>query len=565
MGETLLGEGGGGFARVEGHHCGVTAAEVLKAAGCDTVFFLPGGHVAPIANGCRDVGIRVVGTRHECAAVHMAEAWARCTGRTGVAALTAGPGFTNGLTGLADAQATGVPIVVLGGRTQLPMRGRGAVQDVDQGALARVVTKWAGVAVSPEAVVRTVREALHQARAGRPGSAYVDLPTNVLLAEGDVFDGDVSATPIAPAQPESVEEAVRILSSAERPVCLVGGGGFWAGSGDALRRFASVSGMPVTTTSHARGLIGDSEESCLGSLVHGGVAVTAADAVLVIGSRFNGNLTFGGPPLWRSEQRIVMVDCDPTAFALNRPPDVGLAGDASLVLDQLAEAWTGPAHKEWREVALSLADASLDHWRSEASGDATGVHPGRLAMEVCDFAASAAPGGATVVVDGGDILGWGLAFARAERPGSVLFTSDALGALGVGVPYAVSAALAADEPAVALVGDGAFGFSAMEIETAVRSGAAPVIVVSNNGSWGDVRYEEAEWFGRTVETDLTRARYDRLCESLGGYGERVESPDEVRPALERALASGVVSVVDVVTDPDRPNEILRNMGVLNVQ
>jgi len=193
------------------------------------------------------------------------------------------------------------------------------------------------------------------------------------------------------------------------------------------------------------------------------------------------------------------------------------------------------------------------------------VHPGYLAREVCAFAEDQGPG-STLVVDGGDILGWGLAFARAEQPGSLLFTSDALGTLGVGVPYAVAAPLArGDGPTVALIGDGAFGFSAMELETAARIGTAPIVVVSNNGSWGDVRYEETEWFGATAASDLTSARYDRLGEALGGRGERVEQPDDVRPALERALSSGEPTVIDVVTDPDRPNEILRNMGALNLQ
>ncbi|MCC7078467.1 MAG: thiamine pyrophosphate-binding protein [Acidimicrobiia bacterium] len=565
MADTLLGGGSGGFSRVTEHHAGVTVAEVLRAGGVDTLFFLPGGHVAPIANGCRDAGIRVVGTRHECAAVHMAEAWARCTGRTGVAAVTAGPGFTNALTGLADSQATGVPVVLLGGRTQLGLRGRGAVQDVDQSSLAAVVAKWTGTVVSPDAVAATVRTALGAAGSGRPGAAYVDLPTDVLVAETPPFTGAVPDRTASAATPDAVEAAVRMLAGAERPVCVTGGGAFWAGAGDALRRFVQASGIPVTTASHSRGLVGDSEEGCLGSLVHGGVAVMAADVVLVVGSRFNGNLCFGGPPLWREEQRIVMIDCDPAAFALNRVPDVAVEGDAAVVLDQMALAWTGTPHKEWRDSAAALAEMSRAHWLTETEGDARGVHPGVLAREACAFAAAAGPGGATIVLDGGDILGWGLAFAGAERPGSVLFTSDALGALGVGVPYAIGAALAAEAPVVALIGDGAFGFSAMEIETAVRAGAAPILVVSNNGSWGDVRYEESEWFGRTVETDLTPVRYDRMCEALGGHGERVETPEELVPALERALASGVVSVVDVVTDPDRPNEILRNMGALNLQ
>ncbi len=565
-GDTLLGGGAGDYAKMPTHHGGRTIAGVLKRAGTSHVFALPGGHIAAVLNGCEDVGIEVLTTRHESAAVFMAEAFARTTGRTGVAAVTAGPGFTNAVTGIANAQATGIPVCVLGGRTPLPLRGKGAVQDADQETVARAVAKSARTVMATQELGVAVREALGTARNGRPGSAYLDLPTDVLNAEGPSGDLAPVPRPRPSADADAVTDAIAALRQAERPVVLAGGGAFWAGAGEALTRFAEASGIPVATTSHARGLLPDSHERCLGSLLHGGVAVAAADVVLVVGSRFNGNLTFGGPPLWRDDHRIVSIDVDPSAFALNRSPDVGLLGDAAAVLDQLTEAWTGDAmHADWCEQARSFADMSRAHWTSETQGDAAGVHPGFLAREVCAWAAEQGPA-STVVLDGGDILGWGLAFAACEEPGSLLFTSDALGTLGVGVPYAIAAPIGRpDGPTVALIGDGAFGLSAMEVETAARYGLAPIIVVSNNASWGDVRYEEGEWFGRTVGTDLTRARYDQLAIALGGHGERVEKAEDLRPALERALASGKVSVIDVVTDPDRPNEILRNMNALNLQ
>lgn len=563
---TLFGGGSGGYEKVPEHHGGVAIAEVLKGAGVDHLFCLPGGHIGPVTDGCSKAGIRIVGTRHESAAVHMAEAWARCTGRTGVAAVTAGPGFTNCVTGLANAQATGIPVTVLGGRTPLNLRGRGAVQDVDQSTVSRAVAKWSREVTRPDQLAQSLREALAVCRSGRPGSAYLDLPTDVLTAEAPIADQRAIDTIGSPADPILVEEAARLLASAERPMCVTGGGAYWGGAGVALRTFVETTSIPVTTTSHSRGLLPDSHPLCAGSLLHGGVGVALADVVLIIGSRFNGNLVFGGPPLWNENQTIILVDCDPAAFALNRSPDLAVLGDAGLVLGQLAEAWTGEPKKEWAAELMSYAQGSLDHWGTEAEGDARGVHPGWLAREVCNFVADAGPS-STLVIDGGDILGWGLAFAQAEDAGSLLFTSDALGTLGLGVPYAVAAPLARpDGRTVALIGDGAFGLSAMEIETAARSGSAPVIVVSNNRSWGDVRYEETEWFGSTsIATDLSDARHDKLCEALGGHGERVESPDELGPALQRAADSGVVSVVDVLTDPDRPNEILRNMGALALQ
>jgi acetolactate synthase-1/2/3 large subunit len=562
--ETLL-QGAGGYASVPDHHGGVAIAEVLQGAGVGTLFCLPGGHLGAVTDGCGKAGMRIVGTRHESAAVHMAEAWARCTGETGVAGITAGPGFTNCVTGVANANAGGVPLVVFGGRTPLGLRGKGAVQDVDQEALARPITKWAKAVTSPDLLPSMVVEALTVARSGRPGPAYVELPTDVLTSETPSATASVPRRAATSADPGLVDAAVRLLASAERPVCLVGGGAFWAAAGDELAAFSEATSIPVATNSYARGLLPDSHPGCMGSILHGGLAITVADVVLLVGSRLNGNLLFGGPPLWTDQHRIVQIDCDGAAFGLNRPPDVGLLGDAAAVLRQLTEAWAVEPKKAWLDEAQSYRRMSVDHWNAQAEGTARGVHPGFLAREVCRFTAEQGPG-STLVVDGGDILGWGLAFAQQEQAGSMLFTSDSLGTLGVGVPYAVAAPLARTEgPTVALIGDGAFGFSAMELETAARIGTAPVVVVSNNGSWGDVRYEETEWFGATYASDLTPARYDRLGEALGGRGERVERPEDLRPALERAVASGQPSVIDVVTDPDKPNEILMNMGALNLQ
>jgi acetolactate synthase I/II/III large subunit len=564
MAETLL-QGEGGYAAVPEHHGGVVIAEILQSAGVGTLFCLPGGHLGAVTDGCGKAGIRIVSTRHESAAVHMAEAWARCTGETGVAGITAGPGFTNCVTGLANAQAGGVPLVVFGGRTPLGLRGKGAVQDVDQEALARPVTKWTKSITSPALMAPMVVEALTVARNGRPGPAYVELPTDVLTSETPSATSSPAARVATSADPGLVDEAVRLLASAEKPVVLVGGGAFWAGAGPQLAAFSEATSIPIATNSYARGLLPDSHPGCMGSILHGGLAITVADVVLLVGSRLNGNLLFGGPPLWTDQHRIIQIDVDGAAFGLNRPPDVGLLGDAATVLQQLTDAWTAEPKKAWLDEAQSYRQMSIDHWNAQTEGSARGVHQGFLAREVCGFAAEQGPG-STFIVDGGDILGWGLAFAQQEQPGSMLFTSDSLGTLGVGVPYAVAAPLArTDGPTIALIGDGAFGFSAMELETAARIGTAPIVVVSNNGSWGDVRYEETEWFGATYASDLTQARYDKLGEALGGRGERVERPEDLRPALDRALASGEPTVIDVITDPDTTNEILMNMGALNLQ
>ena len=542
---------------------------MLAEAGVEVVFFLPGGHIAPVVNGCAGAGIRTVSTRHESGAVHMAEAWARCTGRTGVAAVTAGPGFTNAVTGLANAQATGIPVAVLAGRTPLGLRGRGAVQDADQEAVARAVAKWTRAATTPDLVGPTVREALAVARLGRPGAAYVELPTDVLLAP--------AADPARAAGRPRGRCRSHCDGAGRRRRGRAGGraaGGRRAPGGrDRRRRVLGGRRAGARPASSPRPASRSRRP-----------ATPAACCPMRTRRASARSSTAGWPSPWRTscsswgagstatccsaghrcgtmDQTIVMVDHDPAAFALNRRPDLALQGDAAAVLDQLAAAWAAePRVDHGPPRPASWADGSRDQWAAQTTGPAAGVHPGALAREVGEWAAGLGPG-STVVLDGGDILGWGLAFLRAEEPGSLLFTSDALARSGSACPTRSGPPCARpDGPTVALVGDGAFGPGAMEIETAVRAGAAPVMVVSNNASWGDVRYEEREWFGRTVGTDLSPARYDRLCAALGGHGERVESLAELRPALDRALASGVVSVVDVRTDPDRPNEVLAQHG-----
>ncbi|HEY3210573.1 MAG TPA: thiamine pyrophosphate-binding protein [Actinomycetota bacterium] len=556
-------------------HGGILAARALKEAGIGTVFALPGGHILPLFEGARVEGLTLIDTRHEENAVFMAEGWALATGKPAVAAVTAGPGIANAFAGLAEANAAGVPLVVISGRTGLRQRHRGAVQDLDHLAVVAPVTKWRAECLDAGRIPEYVTEAVHQARSGAPGVAYLEIPQ-------DVF-GDSAVPPETPwatgheAKParsmpvhEDVGRAVQLLSSAERPVVVAGSGAFFSEAADALREFIEQTGIPLTTTSAARGLVDDDHPRCLGGLVHGGIALASADVALVLGSRFNANLVYGGPPLFPPGQKIIQVDVRPENVGGLRKPEVSLVGDVHATLEVLTEEWTlgDDRFAAWAGQARQGAQISWQSWDEQCDRPANGLHPGWLAREVARFGEE--QGAGTFVSDGGDSVLWGIAFSKAHRPGTNLFIGSAMGTLGIGLPFAIAARAARpEEPVFCFTGDGAFGLSAIELDTAARHRLPVVVVVVNNGGWGDVRHEQRMFYGDQADQGavLSHMRYDLLAEAVGGHADRVTTQDELRPALERALKAtdqGAPAVVDCITDPDVMSDLMKNLTGLGV-
>jgi acetolactate synthase I/II/III large subunit len=553
---------------------GALMARTLRERGVTTVFALPGGSILPFLDACIEEDVRIIDTRHEGAAVLAAEGWALATGDTGVAAVTAGPGFANGLIGLLDAAAWSVPLVMLAGRTSRIRQGRGAVADVDQHAIAAPIAKWAATCSDAGRVPRYIAEAMHRARNGCPGAVYLEVDSHAMYGKAAPLDVAPTGFPTAPARsagaPSDIGAAVAALAAAERPLIVAGSGAFWSGAGAAIGRFAEVAHIPVITASAARGVVADSHAWSLGSLVHGGLAIPSADCVMVLGSAFNANVMYGGAPLFGTEQVIVQVDIAPERIGGNRAADVTVIGDIASVMRDMCETWTAtpPGRDEWLTRARALAAASLDFWNrqvDEHTGDL--VHAGAAARAIAALVQERFGGKATLVADGGDALAWALAYFGAELPGRLLTTTTALGTLGVGMPFAIAAQAARpDERVVLFTGDGSFGLSAMEVATAIRHDLPVVVIVSNNAGWGDVRYEQDELFGpgRHVASTLAGVRYDLLAEALGGHGERVERLDELLPALKRSIGSGVCSVIDVQTDPSVISELLRMVAQLGL-
>jgi thiamine pyrophosphate-dependent acetolactate synthase large subunit-like protein len=553
---------------------GVLAARALLDSGVHTMFALPGGHILPLFEGARLQGLTLIDTRHEENAVLMAEGWALATGTPSVAAVTAGPGLANALPGIAEANAAGAPVVVIAGRTGVSQRHRGAVQDLDQLGAVGPVTKWRAECLDTARIPEYVAAAVHQARSGSPGVAYLEVPQDVFGRSAVAPELPWPAGYREEARPvpaaADLERALPLLHDAQRPVALGGSGAFFSGAGDSLRDFAERTGIPVTTTSAARGLLDDDHPLCLGGLVHGGIALASADVALVLGSRFNANLVYGGPPLFGPDQKVVQVDIRPENIGGLRKPDAALVGDIRATLEGMTAAWSRPAEAlaDWAEQATQGALISWESWDEQCERPAKGIHPGWLAREVARFADE--QGAGSFVSDGGDSVLWGIGFSKAHRPGTNLFIGSAMGTLGIGLPFGIACKAARkEEPVFVFTGDGAFGLSAIELDTAARHRLGVLVVVVNNGGWGDVRHEQRMWYGDQGDQGavLSTMRYDLLAHAVGGHGERVERQEDLRPALERGLKAteqGAPAVVDVVTDPDVMSDLMKNLGGLNV-
>lgn len=535
-------------------------ASWLRAQDVTHLFVVCGEHILPLLDGCEDAGIRVIGCRHEQAAVIAAEGYARATGRPGVAAVTAGPGVTNAVTGLAVATSSGSPVMLLAGRTSPAKQMTGAFQDIDGTAIVASVVKWAQTAQRADRLDDYLGAAWRRMVGGRPGGVFIELPHDALMGEIDREPEKLRLPEPAGASPAAVAAAIAMLSEAERPAIIAGSGAFWAGAGDALRAFAERARIPVATLNAARGLVPDGGEVVLGPLSEAGLVLAQADVVVLAGTKLDVSVTFGGPPLFTgATPKFVQIDVEPTSVGLNRAPELGILGDARVVFEQLAEAWDAKPKDAWLAQAKELGTAMHGAWESQ-SAPLTGspVPPGRAVHEVLTQAGREA----ILISDGGDIHTWAITTFPAFRPGSLLSTHDALGTIGVGVPYAIGAKAAApDRPVVVCIGDGSFGFCAMELETAARNDLPITVVVMNNGGWGNIRHEQNKQFGRlTSATSLSVASYEKIAEALGGYGERVESADEVGPAIRRAIDSGKPAVVNVITQPGVVSAITDMVG-----
>jgi acetolactate synthase-1/2/3 large subunit len=525
-------------------NAGHLVARRLKASGIDTVFTLSGGHLFSIYDGCRAEGIRLIDTRHEQTAAFAAEGWSKVTRVPGVAALTAGPGVTNGMSAMAAAQQNQSPLVVLGGRAPALRWGQGSLQEIDHVPFVAPLTRFAATAQSADAVGGLIDDALRAAVGAPSGVAFVDFPMDHVFSEGhDAAGPGALADPPVSAQPDgnAVEVAVRLLAGAQRPVIMAGTNVWWGHAEATLLNLAEALRIPVLMNGMARGTVPADHELAFSRARS--KALGEADVALVVGVPMDFRLGFGG--VFGAQTKLIAADRVAPERPHPREVAAGLYGDLTTILSALSSAKAG-GHEVWIGELRAVESAARAAEAAELADDRTPLHPMRLYAELTPLLDR----DAIVVIDAGDFGSYAGRVIDSYVPGAWL-DSGPFGCLGSGPGYALAAKLARpDRQVVLLQGDGAFGFSGMEWDTLVRHGVQVVSVIGNNGIWALEKHPMEMLYGYSVVAELRPGtRYDDVVSALGGHGELVSTPAEVRPALERAFSSGLPAVVNALTDP----------------
>jgi acetolactate synthase-1/2/3 large subunit len=531
-------------------HGGLLAARRLKARGVSKLFTLSGGHLFSLYDGCRTEGIDLVDFRHESAAAFAAEGWAKVTRQPGVCALTAGPGVTNGMSAIASAHKNNSPMLVLGGRAPQMRWGQGSLQEIDHVPFVRPLTRSAQTAFSTVDIPELIDEALASALRPPTGPTFVDLPLDVVFMEAEEASGrDAIATPadLPGAPDDAIARVAALLAAAERPVIMAGTDLYWGHGEEALRALSEALGIPVFVNGLARGCMPADHDNYFSRARSAGLR--GADVALVIGVPMDFRLGFGGS--FGEETDLVQVDAREPERDSPRPLAGELYGGIGSTLSKLREAAlsegaSAERTRHWRE---SLRQTELEKRAAEEADlndDRAPLHPLRVYRELREVLDR----DAIVIGDGGDFVSYAGRVVETFEPGTWLDPGP-FGCLGAGPGYAIGAKVAHPERQVCLLlGDGAFGFSGMEFDTMARLGLPVVAVIGNNGIWALEKHPMEFLYGYSVAAELRPGtRYDQVVEALGGHGELVERPDDLRPALERAFASGKPACVNVLTDP----------------
>jgi acetolactate synthase-1/2/3 large subunit len=523
----------------------------LKKEGVKHIFTLCGGHLNPIYNACINEGIEIIDVRHEQVAAHAAAGWARVTGEPGVAVVTAGPGVTDSVSGVAEAFTAGCPMIEFGGRTHLRDFEKGALQDIDQLRLMEPITKWARAVYEAKRMPEYVSTAFRIAKSGTPGPVYLECPVDILLSSVDESEVVLPENSYTEADggmnPSRVAEVVELLMKAERPLIVAGDGLFWTRGDRELREFVELTGIPVQGNSLARGAVPEDHPL---NAPQGATAM--ADVILALGVKFDFMLGYGQPPLFDAESKLIQANVDGSVIGFNRGTDIGIVGNTKTVLKQMIDKIKASKKKmnrpEWISQLQSFAKMMEEQAGQSYDADSLPIHPARLAKEVTEFLDK----DAIVVVDGGDGSGgWFAPFFKARSMGQMI-SAGPLGCLGAGTGLALAAKLAyRNRQVLGYFGDGTFGLNGMEFDTYVRHNLPVVGVISNDSSWGMVRHWQKIDYGedRCCGTWLKpRQRYDKMVEALGGYGEFVDRTEDIKPALARAFASGLPACINVEVD-----------------
>jgi len=512
----------------------------LAERGVHQLFSLSGNQILPIYDATIGRDMRIIHTRHEAAAVHMADGWGRLGEEPGVALVTAGPGHLNALSALYGARMAESPLVLLSGHAPAGQAGRGAFQEMDQAGAAAPVTKASWVAKDASRLPEDIALALEVARSGRPGPVHVSLPGDLLEAKvsesaGAVIDGARGSMSVADADVRRLRE---LLEAAHRPLILLGPAMARPARRAAVERLAGPAGIPALPMESPRGVNDPSLHMATNCL-------SQADLVLLLGKRLDFAVRFGAAPSFDPACRFVQVDWDAEALDRSGRVTLGLVTDPALLAVRLG-ADTAPLARRWRAWGALVAAARAavpDEWEALRRGSHAPMHP----LRVCADIQPLLDRGALLVADGGEFGQW----VQAGCEASTRMINGLSGSIGSAIPLALAAKLRHPERTViAALGDGTFGFHALELDTALRAGLPVVVVVGNDGRWNAEHQLQIQHYGagRTVGCELRASRYDLMTAALGGHGEYVERPEDLGPALERAIASGLPACVNVMID-----------------
>lgn len=533
-------------------HGGQLVGRVLKAYGVDVVFTLCGGHVMHIYEGCIEQGIKVIDVRHEQATTHCADGWARLTGKPGVAIVTAGPGVTDAITGVVNAQQAESPILLIGGQAPMFQRQRGSLQEINHCELLREATKWSITCFESNRIPEYLHKAFRIMTGNVPGPVFMEMPVDTLL--NNVEENEVPIIPPSryeywgAEEPRLIEDAARVIASAKKPMIMAGASVYYQKAWPELAEYASKARIPVFLNSMGRGCLpkehpynfGQARKHCF----------KESDCIIVIGSPIDFRLGYG--KTWNPKAKVIQIERDAEMIGgNNRKADLELVGNVKAILQQLVAATSAPDkdtadawYTEVRKVEDKLCAAQAAEGLTSGQSP---VHPLRFAQEVANFCDDE-----TIIIgDGGNIVAHTSKVVPVNRPGHWMDPGK-FGCLGVGVPFAISARLAFPQKKIVLVmGDGSFGFNGMEYDTAVRFNLPFVGIVGNDAAWAQIRGLQKQLMPNTdVATKLSYTRYDKVVEGLGGHGEYVERPEDMAGALQRAFDSGKPSLVNVKIDAE---------------
>jgi len=541
---------------------GHLVAKALKNEGVDTIFTLCGGHIIDIYDGCIDEGIRIIDVRHEQTAAHAADGYARQTGRLGCVVTTAGPGCTNAVTGVATAFRSESPILHIGGQSSLTQHKMGSLQDLPHVDMMKPITKFASGVFSTERIADMISMAARECFSGAYGPSYLEIPRDILDAEVQTArvvvpkPGFYRSSVKSIGDPADIEKLADILVKAERPAVLLGQQ-VWSSRGheDAIN-FVRALDIPAYMNGASRGMLPQSDPHHFDRTRSD--AFKNADVILIVGTPFDFRMGYG--KRISKEATLVQVDQSYATVGKNRDISLGLAGDPGAILAAVSQAATGriddgarQQRQKWMVELREIEATKLDKLMPMFTTDQNPIHPYRLAYEINEFL-----GEDTIYIgDGGDIVTISAQAVRPRNPGQWM-DPGALGSLGVGTGFSMAAKLAhPNKEVVCLYGDGAFGMTAFDMETAQRFGAPYLAVVGNNSAMNQIRYGQLSKYGEErgdVGNKLGDVPFSKFGDMIGGYGEEVTEAGQIQPAMQRAreaiAKTGKCAVVNVWVDPN---------------